>query len=199
MKRRDLLKAGGLGILAFVLRNLPVEGAEGRSGAIKLVLRRRSGEEEPGDAGVGEPIGWAIVNTTAEDQLSVLVDLSKAAPQAEYFVYVEVNGEWREEDVVVLSTDDRGTGTVRLVLDPTEYPESWPAVGVQVKMEGEEAGFAGARVPVRLKKKAKKKATKKKATKKKAKKKATKKKTAKKKATKKKAKKKATKKKAKKR
>ena len=49
MRRRDLLKAGGVGILAFALRNLPAIGAEGGSGAVKLLLysRRVDGEESP--------------------------------------------------------------------------------------------------------------------------------------------------------
>lgn len=162
MKRRDLLKAGGFGILAFALRNIPAEGAEGGSGAVRLVLSKRTGGEDPNDAGAGEIVGWAIVNTTAPTgqanrQLHVLVTLDKGDPSAEYDIRVEINGVWRLPDVGPLSTSANGKGSSRLVLNLSDYPGSWPTVDIQVEVGEEGTGFASATTAVPQKRKARKK------------------------------------------
>ncbi len=186
MRRRDLLKAGGVGILAFVLRNLPAMGAEGGSGAVELVLFRRGGGGEVPPVEL-ETVGWAIANTTGAGELIILVNLTDGQPDAEYDVFVDVNGLGNPEDVALLSTNDEGRGTVHLTLDLSNYPPTEDSVDVQVGGDGPDS-FASAVTPVALKsrKKAKKKVAKKKVAKKKAKKKAAKKKVAKKKAPKKK-------------
>lgn len=180
MRRRDLLKAGGVGILAFALRSLPAVGAEGGSGAVKLVLYKRGtdGEEPPVER---EIVGWAIANTTGAEQLMILVNLTDGQPDAEYDVYVDVNGQGNSEELPPLSTNKKGKGTVRLVLDLSEFATTEESVGVQVLGDGPDS-FASDEmaVPLKSEKKAKKKKAKKKAAKKKAKKKKAKKKVAKK-------------------
>ncbi len=200
MRRRDLLKAGGVGILAFALRNLSAAGAEGGSGIVRLVLysRRVDGEESPVER---EVVGWAIAETTHAGELKILVNLTEGQPNADYDIYVDVNGQGNLEALPVLSTNADGEGSVRLVLDLSNFGFSAMdnSVGVRVFGYGSD-NFASdeTAVPLKTRKTAKKKVAKKKATKKKAKKKVAKKK-AKKKVTKKKvAKKKVTKKKAKK-
>ncbi len=199
MRRRDLLKAGGVGILAFALRSLPAVGAQGGSGAVKLTLYRRdAGGEPPVDS---EIVGWAIANTTGAGELIILVNLTEGQPNAEYDVFLTVNGEGSPDGLGLLGTDDNGKGTLHLRLDLPETTES--TVPVQAFLIGPDF-LDSDEMPVPLKtrkkakKKAKKKVAKKKVAKKKAKKKVTKKKVAKKKAKKKVAKKKVAKKKAKK-
>ncbi len=194
MRRRDLLKAAGVGILAFALRNVPAVGAEGGSGAVKLTLFRR------GDPGADPPtedeiVGWAIANTTGSGELVILVKLTGGEPNAEYDVFVTVDGGEFPGGLELLSTDDEGKGSVHLKLDLPETTED--IVPVQALLMGPEILDSDVTpVPLKTNRRAKKKVAKKKVAKKKAKKKVAKKKVAKKKAKKKVAKKKATKKKA---
>lgn len=183
MRRRELLKVGGAGILAFALRNIPAVGAEGRSGAVKLVLYKLGAD------GIGIPIdaetvGWAIANTTAAGKLMVLVKLTEGQPNEEYYVDVLINDvEVYPDDPMLLNTNDNGKGTLRLVIDLPEDLLTDDTVDVQV----DGGSFASDKKAVPLKQKVtKKKVVKKKAAKKKvAKKKTTKKKAAKKKVAKK--------------
>jgi len=117
MKRRDLFKATGVAVAAFVLRAVAQDEPDDAPGAVKVDLF------ECTDTGFGDKAGWLLASTTASGQLIIVAHLDRGDSLTYFDVRVTVNDVVREEDVGELITNDQGKGTAHLSLPIAEYPE----------------------------------------------------------------------------
>ena len=118
MKRRDFFKVTGATVAALALRSVVQAESVDAPGAVKIAL------SECTEEGNGSRAGWILLNTNTAGQLLVEVHLEQGDPLRYFDVFVTVNDELHEEDVVWLITNEQGNGNAHLSLPIDEYPEN---------------------------------------------------------------------------
>ncbi len=168
IKRRKFLKVGSVSAALLALGANPIKAKKkkkvkkkakkkARARSLKLMLKELTGEEAfPYQAGYGPVAGWAVAVPTANRGLAVMIHLDTAEPSADHEVKVLVAGEWHEDDIQWIYTDEIGDGTELAVLHIPDYPRQ-RQVQVQIGVQGPKKGYATATITVLTRTNAKKK------------------------------------------
>jgi hypothetical protein len=155
MRRRVVFAVAFLAMVAFM-----VTPGFAKMGAVKTVLNERMGGDPPNDVGSGETAGWAIFNTTCDLEecvvlegiwLVVNIHLEDGMPEAEYDVYVKIDGTVNL--VGQLYTNKKGKGNFHSMMELSDAMNEEVDVQAVVKPEGTKAivGYATATEPVPVK------------------------------------------------
>jgi len=124
----------GLVLLMVVVFTSMFAIAQEGKGAVKVDLTERTGNEGWFDAGLGDPAGWAIINTTASGKIQIEIHMYSAI-EGTYLVYARVGtASW--SPLTELTVGMNGQGNAHIEIDIPEGEGGSLEVQVLVKPKG---------------------------------------------------------------